>query len=139
MRSDGRDLVGQFRALAPPRRPISLQRWGPRRILYAVGLLVAAVLLIPATLSLFTPTELPVSSPPTCDPNDVMVLMAQSVPTAEQLPCVNLLPGGWNAGTVSIHELRTSFTLDSDQAGQGAVLVTLAPHLLPRRRPSGDD
>ena len=127
MRSDGRDLVGQFRALAPPRRPISLQRWGPRRILYAVGLLVAAVLLIPATLSLFTPTELPVSSPPTCDPNDVMVLMAQSVPTAEQLPCVNLLPGGWNAGTVSIHELRTSFTLDSDQAGQGAVLVTLAP------------
>ena len=37
MRLDGRDLIGQFRALAPPRRPISLQRWGPRRILYAIA------------------------------------------------------------------------------------------------------
>ena len=32
MKQDGRDLLAQFRALAPPRRPISLQRWGPRRI-----------------------------------------------------------------------------------------------------------
>jgi tRNA A-37 threonylcarbamoyl transferase component Bud32 len=127
MRHDGRDLVGQFRALAPPRRPISLQRWGPRRILYALGLLVAAALLIPATLSLFTPTELSVSSPPTCNPNDVMVLMAQSVPTSTQLPCLNLLPGGWTAGTVSIHELQARFTLDSDQVGESAVVVTLTP------------
>ena len=55
MRRDGRDLVGRFRSLAPPRRPISLQRWGPRRILYAIGLPLAAVLLIPTTLGLFTP------------------------------------------------------------------------------------
>ena len=31
MKRDGRDLLAQFRALAPPRQPISLQRWGPRR------------------------------------------------------------------------------------------------------------
>ena len=30
MKSDGRDLVAQFRALAPRARPISLQTWGPR-------------------------------------------------------------------------------------------------------------
>ena len=32
MRDDGRDLIRQFRALAPHREPISLQRWGPRRL-----------------------------------------------------------------------------------------------------------
>src|SRR4029079_7114362 len=41
MKQDGRDLLAQFRALAPARRPISLQRWGPRRIIYALGLVVA--------------------------------------------------------------------------------------------------
>ena len=39
MKQDGRDLVAQFRALAPERRPISLQRWGPRRILLVLALL----------------------------------------------------------------------------------------------------
>jgi hypothetical protein len=127
MRDDGRDLIGRFRALAPPRRPISLQRWGPRRILYVLGLLVAAVLLIPTTLSLFTPTELPVSSPPTCGTGDVMVLMAQSVPTAAGLPCVTVLPAGWDDGTVTIRQERTRYALNSDQAGSSAVIVTLAP------------
>src|SRR6185312_8578246 len=28
MKRDPRDLLGEFRALAPPRRPIGLQRWG---------------------------------------------------------------------------------------------------------------
>ena len=85
------------------------------------------MLLIPATLGLFTPAELPVSSPPTCGTGDVMVLMAQSVPTATRLPCVTVMPGGWDDGTVSIRQLRTRFSLDSDQAGQGAVVVTLEP------------
>ena len=41
MKQDGRDLVAQFRALAPARRPISLQRWGPRRVLMALGIAAA--------------------------------------------------------------------------------------------------
>ncbi|HEU4841719.1 MAG TPA: phosphatase PAP2 family protein, partial [Ilumatobacteraceae bacterium] len=42
MKRDGRDLVAQFRAMAPARRPISLQRWGPRRfVLLLVALLLA--------------------------------------------------------------------------------------------------
>jgi hypothetical protein len=32
MKRDPRDLLGEFRALAPPRRPIVLQRWGTRRV-----------------------------------------------------------------------------------------------------------
>src|SRR5439155_26072581 len=30
LKSDGRDLIAEFRALAPSRRPISLQRWSVR-------------------------------------------------------------------------------------------------------------
>src|SRR5437667_9257 len=39
MKKDPRDLLGEFRALAPPRPPIALQRWSIRRVA-----LVAAVL-----------------------------------------------------------------------------------------------
>ena len=39
LKEDPRDLVAEFRALAPPRPPISIQRWSSRRI----GLTVAVV------------------------------------------------------------------------------------------------
>ena len=32
MKRDPRDLLGEFRALAPPRKPIALQRWSVRRV-----------------------------------------------------------------------------------------------------------
>ena len=37
LRADGRDLVSRFRALAPERQPISIQRWTWRRALLTVG------------------------------------------------------------------------------------------------------
>ena len=37
LKRDPRDLLGEFRALAPPRRPIALQRWGARRVVLAVA------------------------------------------------------------------------------------------------------
>src|SRR3954452_7373212 len=43
MKRDGRDLVAQFRALAPERQKISLQRWTPLRGLLAAGLVVIAL------------------------------------------------------------------------------------------------
>ncbi|MDQ3384855.1 MAG: hypothetical protein M3503_02400 [Actinomycetota bacterium] len=43
LRSDGRDLVTQFRALAPERRPISIQRWTWRRALLTVGVVVGGL------------------------------------------------------------------------------------------------
>ena len=60
MKHDGRDLVAQFRALAPERRPISLQRWGPRRILMALGACWASRLfVVSGVYEMFTPAELP--------------------------------------------------------------------------------
>ncbi len=32
MKQDGRDLLGEFRRLAPRRRPIAIQRWSARRV-----------------------------------------------------------------------------------------------------------
>ena len=36
-RQDGRDLLAQFRALAPDRKPIALQRWSLYRVALAAG------------------------------------------------------------------------------------------------------
>lgn len=44
LKQDGRDLVGEFRAMAPEREPVSIQRWSVRRILRTAGVLVLALL-----------------------------------------------------------------------------------------------
>jgi tRNA A-37 threonylcarbamoyl transferase component Bud32 len=41
IKQDGRDLVGEFRDLAPGRRPVAIQHWSVRRV--ALGLLMLAV------------------------------------------------------------------------------------------------
>jgi serine/threonine protein kinase len=41
LKRDGRDLIAEFRALAPHRRPVAIQHWSLRRI--ALSLLVLAV------------------------------------------------------------------------------------------------
>jgi hypothetical protein len=55
----------------------------------------------------------------------VVVLMAQAVPTASQLPCVELLPAGWSVRDVFVRNGRVRFTLDSDRVGAHAVQVVL--------------
>ena len=125
MRQDGRDLVAQFRAMAPERRPISLQRWGPRRVLTAAAVLALAALAAVNVYGMFTPAQLPIRSEPTCGTEQVMVLMAQAVPSAAAVPCVASLPAGWSSGGASIRRGDARFWLDSDVAGDGAVEVRL--------------
>lgn len=127
MKRDGRDLVSQFRALAPERRPISLQRWSVRRVLMAFGLLVAAFVAVLATAGMFTPAELDISAAPNCGTGDVVVLMAQAVPTATQVPCIDNVPAGWDPSGADVRRGRATFWLDSDQAGHHAVRVSLLP------------
>jgi tRNA A-37 threonylcarbamoyl transferase component Bud32/membrane-associated phospholipid phosphatase len=125
LKKDGRDLVAQFRAMAPARRPISLQRWSVRRVALAVAIVVGAIVAITSTYQMFTPEELAIDAMPSCGTDNVMVLMAQSVPTATQVPCIAALPSGWTLGGVRIRSYGSRFWLDSDQAGEGAVQVTL--------------
>ena len=95
MKQDGRDLLSEFRRLAPERRPIPIQRWSVRRIGLAVGLVGAFVVAVGATVILFSPTrDLEIPFPPTCKAQTVTVLMAQAVPTATAVPCIAALPAG---------------------------------------------
>jgi hypothetical protein len=128
MKSDGRDLLDEFRRLAPQRRPIGLQRWSVRRVALALGLVVAAVLAIAQTTSMFSPVhDLPVTDSPECGTGDVAIIVAQSVPSATLLPCIATLPAGWELGSVHVERNRTTFSLDSDIGGDHAVEVTLTP------------
>jgi hypothetical protein len=57
--------------------------------------------------------------------NAVFVLLAQSVPTATQLPCIAELPAGWSYNGSDVSDGEARFWLDSDRAGFRAVEVAL--------------
>lgn len=67
------------------------------------------------------------SAAPRCSKTDTLVLMAQSVPSAPLVPCIDAIPAGWTFGEMDIGNGRSEFSLDSDEAGVSAVQVTLAP------------
>jgi hypothetical protein len=70
---------------------------------------------------------LSVGAEPICaQPQDaVMVLEAQSVPTATRLPCIAELPIGWRFGGMFVNDAGTMLWLDHDRAGVRAVEVEL--------------
>jgi len=125
MKRDPRDLLGEFRALAPPRQPIVLQRWGARRVMVTLAVLVAAVVAVSLLSNAFQPVVNLGSGPPVCGIGHSMILSAQAVPSAEMLPCVAALPSGWTVEGADIRNGRSEFWLDSDQAGPRAVTVSL--------------
>ena len=102
MKRDPRDLLAEFRKLAPQRKPIVLQRWSIRRVTLAAAMLalfaVAAVfgvgLLLPASNS---GVHAPGVHAPECGTSHTMILAAQAVPSAAFLPCIAALPSGWTA------------------------------------------
>ena len=123
MKQDGRDLLARFRALAPP-QPSRSRSSGGARAGSGLAVLVAALLLfsIQASAGLLTPAhDLGVDGTPTCGTDNLMILMAQSVPSARLVPCVASLPAGWDLGGVQI----------DDERG------TLLARLRRRRRPRG--
>ncbi len=126
LKKDGRDLVARFRALAPPRPPIKLQRWSVKRVLLAAALLFGAQLVIPFTIGVLSPGDFPaVSDLPSCGTRNAMILFAQAVPSATSVPCVGSLPAGWELGGTQARNGRARIWLDSDRAGRRAVEATL--------------
>ena len=67
------------------------------------------------------------TSSPVCAPvrAESLYLVTQAVPTAELIPCITAYPGGWELGSVDVHQGHASFTLDSDRGGSGALKVTV--------------
>jgi hypothetical protein len=56
-----------------------------------------------------------------------VILMAQSVPTANWVPCLRTtLPLGWNFHALDARDTGSKFWLDSDRDGQHAIEVRLA-------------
>jgi len=123
MRAQGRDLHAEFLALLPERpRPISIQRWSIRRI----GLAVLTLLLAIAVLGIGwgrligdgDTEHAPIQARTLrCEPHEPLLLMAQSVPTASLVPCIEILPAGWTLGDVVVGSGRSRFTLTSDRGG----------------------
>jgi membrane-associated phospholipid phosphatase len=125
MKRDPRDLLAEFRKLAPQRRPIVLQRWSARRVFLALGMLAVTAVALNVGGKAFFPAENIGAYAPECGTGHSMILTAQAVPSAALLPCVAAIPPGWRASGADIASGRASFWLDSDQAGPHAATITL--------------
>jgi hypothetical protein len=136
MKRDPRDLLAEFRTLAPQRRPIVLQRWSARRVTLAAAMLalftVPAVfgiaLLVPdtATTGVHLTLVRAATWAPDCGTGHAMILAAQAVPSAAFLPCIAAFPSGWTAAGPEIASGQASFVLDSGSlAGGGGVRFVL--------------
>jgi tRNA A-37 threonylcarbamoyl transferase component Bud32 len=127
MKRDPRDLLAEFRKLAPQQRPIVLQRWSLRRVGGAAAMFAVIVAVTYVGYTLFTPVRNLGAQAPECGTGHAMILAAQAVPSAALLPCIAALPSGWTApGTdAEIASGQASFWLNSGQAGVQAVTITL--------------
>jgi hypothetical protein len=119
MKRDPRDLLAEFRKLAPQRRPIVLQRWSVRRVSLAAAML--ALFVVPAVfgITLLLPASDPGVHAPDCGTGHTMILAAQAVPSAAFLPCIAALPPGWTTVNAEIASGQASFELDSGSLAVG--------------------
>jgi membrane-associated phospholipid phosphatase len=137
LKRDGRDLLEEFRALAPSRPSISLQRWSFKRVAMLVGVLLLAIFAVAQVVSILSPAhDVRIEASPHCGTDeharDVAILVAQSVPSATLLPCVAAVPAGWGAGDVHVERGEGQFVLSTDLHAIGGdqeaeVEVTLQP------------
>jgi tRNA A-37 threonylcarbamoyl transferase component Bud32 len=125
MKADGRDLLETFRGLAPARKPIGIQRWSVRRVLLIIATVLLLLLCVLTGIALFIPSRGEVGNA-NCGTGRTMQLMAQAVPTATQLPCIDDLPLGWGTEQASIVRDRATFTVGIGSDLTNPVIVTLA-------------
>jgi membrane-associated phospholipid phosphatase/tRNA A-37 threonylcarbamoyl transferase component Bud32 len=130
LRAQGRNLHAEFVRLLPsPPQPIRIQRWSGRRIgLWAA--ILAVLVLAGVNWKYVFSNEVAVATPLNrtdvdCGHLEPLWLMAQSVPSASLVPCVQVLPVGWSVAEVAVNNGRSLITLDHDRGGNAAVVITL--------------
>jgi membrane-associated phospholipid phosphatase/tRNA A-37 threonylcarbamoyl transferase component Bud32 len=130
LRSQGRNLHAEFVRLLPSSpRPIRIQRWSARRIgLWAA--ILAVLVLAGVNWKYVFSNEVAVATPLNrtdvdCGHLEPLWLMAQSVPSASLVPCLQVLPVGWSVAEVAVNNGRSVITLDHDRGGNAAVVITL--------------
>src|SRR5215218_6627907 len=130
LRSQGRDLHAEFVRLLPsPTRPIGVKRWSARGIALWAAILALLVLAALNPRQLFD-NKAAVATPlgvkdVGCADLEPLWLMAQSVPSASLIPCLQLVPADWTVAKVAVNNGRSVITLDHDRAGSGAMVVRL--------------
>jgi hypothetical protein len=98
-------------------------RFRSRRLLGAVASFVVLAALVPLASGCSL-----ISQPvPTCGSIQRLALVAQSVPTAAYIPCLNPLPPGWTASGFQASSGHSQFSLRSNLAPSQPVLVRLEP------------
>jgi tRNA A-37 threonylcarbamoyl transferase component Bud32 len=130
IRDQGRDLHAEFVKLLPrPPQPISIQRWTPRRL--ALIIVALAVLVFAGVVGIGGRLEpiqqrgdIYVDALP-CTDAEPLWLLAQSVPSATQVPCVPSLPAGWTLDHVAVNSGQSLLSFDHDRAGPGALTAKL--------------
>jgi tRNA A-37 threonylcarbamoyl transferase component Bud32 len=130
LRAQGRDAYPEFVKLLPSPPPqMPIQRWSARRLgLWAaiLALVVLAALNPRAFFSNKDAVETPlVVEDVGCGDLEQLWLMAQSVPSASLVPCLQLMPVGWSVAEVAVNNGRSVITLDHDRGGRAAMVVRL--------------
>src|SRR5918993_5965255 len=112
LRAQGRNLHAEFIKLLPsPPKPIRMQRWSARRVGLWAAILALLVLAALNPRQLFD-NEDAVATPlgvkdVGCSNLEPLWLMAQSVPSASLIPCLQLLPVGWSVAEVAVNNGRS--------------------------------
>ena len=131
LRAQGRNLHAEFVRLLPsPPRPIRVQRWSARRVgLWAA--ILAVLVLAALNPQYFFSNEDAVATPLMvkdvgCGDLEPLWLMAQSVPSASLIPCLQLVPVDWKVAEVAVNNGRSVITLDHDRGAKAAMVVRLS-------------
>jgi len=133
LRAQGRDLHAEFLGLLPERpAPISIQRWTMRRIGLALAVLCALLIAVPLLVGWAAQTDRANASLYTsdvgCSDQEALWLMAQAVPTATLVPCLQVTPPGWTLNDVKVGSGYASIIFNTDRPFQeAAVTVELLP------------
>jgi hypothetical protein len=128
LRAQGRDLHAEFLNLLPERpAPISIQRWSWRRVGLAALVLCAVLVAVPFAINWAVETDRINTSLYTsdiaCDDQEALWLMAQAVPTAAAVPCVQLDRTDWSLNDVKAGSGFASIVFDLVQPSQEAAIT----------------
>lgn len=88
-----------------------------------LGVLVSTLFLVFFVASCSVQDATPL---PSCDQGGSALIAAQSVPTAQMLPCFTALPLGWDVDAVDVTQDGTTIRFDSDRAGHQAATLVFA-------------
>ena len=133
LRAQGRDLHAEFLSLLPERpAPISIQRFSLRRIGLALLVVCALLVAVPMLVSWAVQTDRVNTSLYTsdigCSDQEALWLMAQAVPSASMVPCLQVAPPGWSLNDVKAGSGFATIVFNTDRpTREAAATVELLP------------